>query len=102
MRMQIFLHKNSVGIEHPRLAMRFIRNMPVSKTFWILCLGCSGVHIQAVPFRREPERCVQQRDRLPRKPLCLRVQHPEFLLKRVHAEQPEFLRIRRPGDQLCR
>ena len=102
MRLQIFLHKNSVGIEHPRLAMRFIRNMPVSKTFWILCLGCSGVHIQAVPFRREPECCAQERGSLPRKPLRLRVQHPEFLLERVHAEQPEFLRVHRPGDQLCR
>ena len=36
------------------------------------------------------------------KPLRLRVQHPEFLLERVHAEQPEFLRVHRPGDQLCR
>ena len=102
MRLQIFLHKNSVGIEHPRLAMRFIRNIPVSKTFWILCPGCSGVHIQAVPFRREPECCVQERGSLPRKPLRLRVQHPEFLLERVQEEQHEFLRVHRPGDQLCR
>lgn len=102
MRLQIFLHKNSVGIEHPRRAMRFVGNIPVGMILRLLYFRCGGACIQAVPFRREPECCVQERGRLPRESLRLRVQHPEFLLKRVHAEQPEFLRVHRPGDQLRR
>ena len=102
MHLQIFLHKHSVGIEHPRLAMRFVGNIPVGMILRLLYFRCGGANIQAVPFRREPECCVQECDRLPRESLRLRVQHPEFLLERVHAEQPEFLRVHRPGDQLCR